>query len=365
MHFSKFLLSLSAAIWLSAAAASADITVRISVKAVLNPATGNRQSGVTEATFANTVSGMNDMLQSYGRGYQIQWVGNSLVNVGGLNQFNSGPSRYYDVDFVNDDNGDALKDQFEANAVNNPATYGWSASAVNIYIVRFGGANWNVCSFPGSQIILVNGAAGYSTARTVLHEIGHYFNLSHTFNGRKNLNANNTVCTNGCNCPKFVGGGDDKVDDTILDHDCWTDQDDIAQGNYSQNYAGLSPSRQSAVDGIWNNLMSYHGRQHDTPFLTSDQLDRWTDSANGDRPGVRTGRTRFVDRACVSLGPTGSSDCATIGGPFHTVALGVAASSAGGQDIVLVRPGNYNEPMTITKALTMRATRGNATIGKP
>ena len=34
-------------------------------------------------------------------------------------------------------------------------------------------------------------------------------------------------------------------------------------------------------------------------------------------------------------------------------------------DMVLLRTGNYNEPQTITKALTLRATRGDAVIGKP
>jgi len=345
--------------------ALADINIRISVKAVLNPATGARQPGVSDLTFSNTVVEMNAMLTDHMRGYHLQWVGNSLINVGGLNQFNSGPSRYYDVDFVNDEDGDTLKDQFEANAVNNPETYGWSSSAVNIYIVRFGGANWNVCSFPGSQIILVNGVAGYSTARTVLHEIGHYFNLSHTFNGRQNLNSNGTSCTNGCNCAQFIGGGGDGVADTILDHDCWTDQNDIAQGNYALNYASLTASRMAAVDRIWNNLMSYHGRQHNTPFLTSDQLDRWSDSANDDRPGVRTGRTRFVDLDCSSLAPSGNSICSVIGGPYHSVTAGVNAANASGADIVLIRGGNYNEPQTLTKPVTFRATRGNAIVGKP
>ena len=344
--------------------ASADINIRLSVKAVLNPSTGFRQSGVTDLVFSNTVAGMNAMLNSYGRGYHIQWLGNALTNVGGLNQFNTGPSQYYSVDFVNATNGDALKDQFEANAINNPATYGWDASAVNIYIVQFGGANWNVCSFPGSQILLVNGVAGYSTATTVLHEIGHYFNLSHTFNGRQNLNSDNSTCTNGCNCAKFIGGGNDGVADTILDHDCWVDQDDIAQGNYAANYANITVSRQAAVDRIWNNLMSYHGRQHTTTLLTIDQLDRWSDSANDDRPAVRTGRTRFVDLNCSPPSPNGDSLCGTTG-PYHTVAAGVTAANASGADILLLRTGNYNEPQTITKALTFRATRGSAIIGKP
>jgi hypothetical protein len=337
-----------------------DITIRLSVKAVLNPATGNRQPGVSDLVFSNTVAGMKAMLDSNGRGYHLQWNGNALINVGGQNQYSTGPSQYYDVDFVNDEDGDLLKDQFEANAIANPATYGWDASAVNIYIVRFGGANWNVCSFPGSQIILVNGAAGYASPTTVLHEIGHYFNLSHTFNGRQNLNSNGSTCTNGCSCAVFVGGGSDGVADTILDHDCWDSQNDIALGNYGGNYAGLTAARQAAVDRIWFNLMSYHGRQHTTDQLTSDQLDRWTDSANADRPSVRTGRTRFVDRTANPALPVGTSTL-----PLSTVALGISASSASGSDIVLIRPGNYNEPQTITKAVTMRATRGNAVIGLP
>jgi len=49
--------------------------------------------------------------------------------------------------------------------------------------------------------------------------------------------------------------------------------------------------------------------------------------------------------------------------PWKTVASGIAAASAGGNDIVLVRPGSYDEPMTVTKPLTLRATRGTAVIG--
>ena len=343
---------------LAGSAASAQINVRLSVKAVLNPANGLRQSGVSDLTFSNTVAGMNAMLQGYGRGYQIQWIGNALINIGGLGQYSAGPSQYYSEDFVNDPNGDTLKDQFEAEAIASPATYGWDASAVNVYIVQFGGANWNVCSFPGHQILLVNGAAGYAAATTVLHEIGHYFNLSHTFNGRQNLNANNSTCTNGCSCAQFIGGGNDAVADTILDHDCWTSQNDIANGNYGNAYNALNAGQQAAVDRIWNNLMSYHGRQHTTTLLTSDQLDRWTDSANTDRPAVRTGRTRFVD------GSNGGAQTGTSGSPWKAVASGVLAANAG-TDIVLVRPGHYNEPMTINKAVMLRATRGDAVIGLP
>jgi hypothetical protein len=324
----------------------------------LNPATGARQPSVTDLAFSNVIAEMNGMLQTNARGYRMQWVGNALMNVGGLNQFNTGPSQYYSKDFVNDDDGDEKKDEFEANAIANPATYGWDTSAVNIYIVQFGGANWNVCSFPGQQIILVNGAAGYSNSSVVLHEIGHYFNLSHTFLGRQNLNANGTACTNGCSCAQFVGGGNDACSDTILDHDCWDSQNDIALGNYGLTYANLNGTQTLNVDNMWWNLMSYHNRQHRTSLFTPDQSDRWADSANNDRPAVRTGRTRFVS--------TTGDDTIGNGGSvlrYRTVAKAVSVVNSS-SDVVLVRAGSYDETMTITKALTLRSTRGTAVIGQ-
>jgi hypothetical protein len=357
-HSSRVVLLACVALGFFAWTASGDITIRVSVKAVLNPATGARQPGVSDLVFSNTMAVMNGMLQTNARGYRLQWVGNALMNVGGLNQFNSGPSQYYDKDFVNDDDGDEKKDEFEANAIASPVTYGWDSSAVNIYIVRFGGANWNVCSFPGQQIILVNGVAGYSNPSTVLHEIGHYFNLIHTFSGRQNLNANGTTCTNGCSCSQFVGGGNDACSDTILDHDCWDSQNDIALGNYGLGYSSLNGSQTLNVDNMWWNLMSYHGRQHSTTLFTPDQSDRWADSANNDRPAVRTGRTRFVS--------TTGDDTIGNGGSvlrYRTVAKAVSVVNSS-SDVVLVRAGSYDETMTITKALTLRSTRGTAVIGQ-
>jgi hypothetical protein len=124
------------------------------------------------------------------------------------------------------------------------------------------------------------------------------------------------------------------------------------------NYASLSAFNQTRVDNVNFNIMSVsrHARSASTP----DQLDRWTDAANGDRIDVVTGRTRFVDRSNNGAA-SGTSVL-----PFKTVAAGVAAASASGSDIVLLRPGNYNEPMTITKPLCIsRATRGSASIGLP
>jgi hypothetical protein len=65
-----------------------------------------------------------------------------------------------------------------------------------------------------------------------------------------------------------------------------------------------------------------------------------------------------VDRTTGDFGQIGTSAF-----PFRTVADGIAAAIDG--DIVLIRPGNYDEPRTYTKPVTLRATRGTVTIGGP
>lgn len=356
----------------AATLARADIVVRLSVKAVLNPTNGLRQDGVSELNFSNTVAGMNALLAKFGRGYRYEWVGNKLIDVGGQGQFTDGPSRYYDVDFPDAPNGDSLRQQFEFNAIHDPVTYAWDFTAANLYIVRMGGrSSGSSSSYPPDQLTLLLGnpppGRGYARVHTVIHELGHHFNLHHTHAGALELNANGTLCTNGCACALVIGGNDDFIADTIADHACWHSQDEIAQGNYGMNYADLTSARRAAVDRVWFNIMSYHEDNQGTNeanIFTSDQLDRWTDSANHDRPAEVSGRTWFVDRNSACSVPTGDSGCSGgLGGPFPTVALGVNVAGSG--DIVLIRPGHYNEPMTITKAITLRATRGDALVGVP
>ena len=339
----------------AACGASAQINVRLSVKAVLNPATGMRQPGVTEATFTNTINGMNALLDNLGRGYRLRWNG-TLINVGGLNQYNSGPSKYYNIDFHDSDNK-GMKEQMEADAIASPNTFEWDSGAINIYITRYGGANWNVSSFPSDgNIIILNGVLGSSTPRPALHEIGHYFNLSHTMNGQQFLNGDSSACTNRCDCAMVVGGGNDGVSDTVLDNECWDTWMAVALGN---NYGPvITQSESNAVDRIWRNVMSYHGRHHsDIDILTPGQLDRWTDAANTSRFNVVTGRTRFVDLNFAGF-ETGSSTF-----PWNTLNEGIIAANANGADIVLLRTGSYDEPMTGTKPLTLRASRGKVVIG--
>jgi hypothetical protein len=141
--------------------------------------------------------------------------------------------------------------------------------------------------------------------------------------------------------------------------DCW-DQNAIANFSFATTYDRLSSSRKTLVDNSFFNIMSYHiGIDRFTP----EQLDRMADYSNGSRNNIATGHTRFVDRANTCNGANGSSKCNIFGGPFPSVEEGVAAAASG--DIVLMRPGHYNETLTLTKRVILRATRGNAVIGIP
>jgi hypothetical protein len=277
-----------------------------------------------------------------------------------LGQTNSGPSVYYDVDFNEEDE---QKEAMETDALADPVAFAWESDSVNIYITRYGGANWNVCSFPGDDhIIILNGNAGYATARLVLHEIGHYFDLRHTFSGEQYLNADNTSCTNNdCSCAAFIGGGNDDIDDTKLDHRCWDTRNEVAQGNFGLDENQLNASQSTDVDRIWRNIMSYHDDHHpDIDTMTPDQLDRWSDTANGFRSDAVTGHTWYVDVGDPCWFALGNSKCVAFGGPFPTVAEGISA--AGSSDIVLIRGGIYNEVLTLDTPIQLRASRGNAII---
>ena len=152
----------------------------------------------------------------------------------------------------------------------------------------------------------------------------------------------------------------DDVADTLPDRACWT-ANDIATNYYHSNYAVLPAGQQIAVNNTYNNLMSYHPVRS---WLTPGQMDRATDTSNNSQRVIATGFTWFGDRDNTCTQRSGSSACVNnIGGPFQTFAGGVNNANAG--DIVLIRPGNYNEPVTITKAITLRATRGNAVVGIP
>lgn len=96
--------------------------------------------------------------------------------------------------------------------------------------------------------------------------------------------------------------------------------------------------------------------------LTEGQLDRWTEGVDEyySRKKVRDGRTIFVDlKRHKRSGSLGTSTY-----PFVSVNHAIGAANSDGGDIILLKPGAYDEPVTISKPLTLRATRkGQASIG--
>lgn len=326
------------------------ITIRLSYKVVLNPADGSRPPGVTNAGIDTAISAMNALYDTYFRGYRLQRV-DPITQVGGQGD-TTGPSQWYNTNFFADD-GEDMKNQME-DAARSDSRYAWNDNAINIYITN--GFSGGLCSFPGDHIIIIGGSVAANSGPVQLHEIGHYFNLCHT-----------QGCPCGCCNPMGSGEcdttpGDDDIDDTLPDLACWN-RDNIANWTYGTNYASLSPSQQNRVDNVFLNVMSYHGsacgQNANTIRMTELQLDEWADTANDDRENARSGRTIFVAADGGGIFANGSSTS-----PFGTVEDAVDEANSGGGDIVLLRPGTYNETLTISKPVTLRATRvGPVAIG--
>ncbi len=330
------------------------VTIRLSYKVVLNPLDGNRPPGVTNNDIDAALAVMNALASSHFRGFRYQRV-DPVTNVGGQGNVN-GPSRWYNTDFFANRNA---KDIMENDALNNPGVYAWNANAINIYITNFNGLCGGICSLPGGQdeIIIVS-ACSDNDGVTLLHEIGHYFNLFHT---------QGDVC--GCCDPNRTGEchtepGNDEVSDTLLDLACWN-RDQIATWNYQTTYNNLTAEQKNRVDNTFLNIMSYHGsicgQGATTTRITEGQLDRWTDAANVDRRGVADGRTWFVGT------PTSGFGNGTSGNPFLIVSLAQIAVHPQGGDIIVLKPGAHraallSNNLVLNKPLTLRATRAGAAV---
>ena len=182
----------------------------------------------------------------------------------------------------------------------------------------------------------------------VIHELGHFFGLCHTFscNGEENCSFDR---------------GEDGIADTLTQEKDDT-RDDMATANFGDIYANLSTEQQDVVDDTWFNVMSYNGpktkKNRDTLRMTEDQLDRWTDAANSARRAFVSGETHFVDAGGRAGGAGDSTN------PYATVQEAVAAADAGGGDIILLRAGVYDETFTLIKPCLLNAPReNNAIIG--
>ena len=323
------------------------INIDLSYKIVLNPANGNRPFGVTDGDIDDGVEEMNDLLQSYYRGYRVRRV-DPIIEIGGLND-DTGPSRWFNTDFFDNETGQADKEEMEEVAVNGEE-YAWNENAINIYITN--GISGGVCSFPDEfENIIVVGAGSHDTGWLLLHEIGHYFSLCHT-----------QGCTCGC-CVDSAGicntiPGDDGIGDTLPDLACFN-QDGLSNNSFGTNYINLSATNRTRVDNVFFNIMSYHssacGQGANVMQLTEQQLDRWTDISNTTRSNaVNSRKSLFVDTNSQTVSSNGSS-----ARPFMN--LMSAVDSANQNDILLIKSGNYNTPdsYTINQALSIRTPRGS------
>jgi hypothetical protein len=308
---------------------SAQIEWRVSVKFIVD-ANGNRPTGGiidTDQDVLDQIDAANRLVTPFSRGYTFQ-----LTEIRNLTGFAS----LFTAD------RETVKATLQSVVVTNPASILWRNNALNVYINAADGINEGI-----TGIYLV--AMGHNVGReTFTHESGHYLGLCHT---------------HGCDCESCTDCVDpsDGIADTLPDSLCWSNQNQMATNYYHSNFVELTHAQQVAVSNTFNNIMGYHALRK---VYTSDQLDHITDVSNTTRSNLVTGFTRFVDRDNTCTQRTGSSACVNnTGGPFQTVAGGINNANAG--DIVLIRQGHYNEPTTIRKAITLRATRGDALIGTP
>lgn len=313
--------------------AHAQLEVRVSVKFILDT-NGMRLPGgklSTDDQIRNSITNSNRRLASFGRGYQL-----NLIEIKDL----PGHSDLYPLSQCE------TTDAITQGVQNNPAEFLWRDDAMNIYINNAEDGHGCSAGLGGVIVQSYLGSIG-------LHEPCHFFHVCHT---------------QGCGCAECnvcQELQDDGLADTLPDRECWT-KDDISTNWFHKVFDNLNPAQQASVSNTFNNIQSYHVRNGGSgTVLTSDQLDRIADSANLlAASNIVSGLTQFVDRTNGCANPNGLSNCILgIGGPFRTVANGIGHAHVG--DIVLLRSGHYNEPMTLSKALTFRATRGDALVGKP
>ena len=275
-----------------------------------NPATR-----ITDAQIDTAIDDANSFLASYGRGYRLRVV--EMLNIGGLNQDHSNqpntkPGYYaiqtsasntlaffYPDGYVNPLGETPLTgpliDVLDQNARSTAATrldFKWNDHAVNVFVPSDWRGGGGIAPDWGD-------AAGFGVFEgwLFLHELGHYYNLIHTF-------------------------GEDGVADTLVDP-ASVSQEAIAQELYSKSYSDCSaaelavvdaeyyrrarnsiaaanntppndvlssstysllpPSEQQLVDDVFFNIMSYYDPPHRNQFvtrMTEGQADRMTDAAN-------------------------------------------------------------------------------------
>jgi hypothetical protein len=183
--------------------------------------------------------------------------------------------------------------------------------------------------------------------------VGHFYSLGHIFdccsccNRTANPTCNHTFNASG---PSATGIADDLLPDLNCNF-----PDEIATNRFGRVVAALTPDEFRLFSITYSNLMTYHPQT----FLLSDrQKDMWAITANTARANTATGQTRFVSNFGFVWGAGNATSLS-----LPTVTDGINAANSG--DVVMIFAGSYNGPQTITKRVTLRASRGWVTIRAP
>lgn len=319
------------AVLLAPVTARSEVVWRVSFK-VIQDASGDRPNNIANSDLQAQIDFANTNPYFLSRGFRLQ--SDEIIDLSGVSQWFDGP----------DETWKTFRSDLQAAAEADPSLYQWRTDAINVYVNDDNGGGMT------GDIIQLGGTKIMNTPWTVLHEIGHFMSLAHTFDGESGCTEDCTGCTE-----TQIPGNDDDIDDTLPDHECWKNWDDIASNAFPTEFASgtMTATQLNEVDNVWFNIMSYHSNRD---RFTSDQLDAMADTAAGSRSYVTDHRTWFVDT--VTTPPeTGLSSH-----PFDSIQE--AVDKAGGGDVLIIRTGTYDEPPPITKAVTLRASRGNAIIGR-
>ena len=332
----KALLAWFALVWLSVSAVEAQILWRVSIKQIVHPITG--VDGCTQwATQADAVQGIaeaNAILNTTGRGVQL--VLTDYTPVPNANNFAMlAPTP---------ENVGIIEDYARANS------YGWRNDAVNVYLTQAAGGFIGYCSFPGDSrsTIILACTGGRTRGELLLHEIGHFFDLAHTFNGSTCCDRSVTADCAHTFSPTGILG--DLIPDLSCDF-----PDEIATNRFGRTVAQLNAGELALFNVTYRNLMTYHPV---TMQMSEQQNDIAAITGNTARANAVRGHTWFVSNFgfIFGAGIRTSPSLPTVG----QAVLGAAAG-----DALVIHAGNYNEPQTITKPLTIHASRGAVTIGAP
>lgn len=310
--------------------ARADIEVRISVKFILNwdgtrPVNSTNIDLSTAAAFDAEIAHGNRVLAATGRGYQLRVV--EYIDVQPSAPVGQSPDYWYYLPARS--NRRVIEDAAAADSLT------WrrnGSGALNIYVNN---STSGSCSFIGTGDSISLGSTIF-TRGTVVHEIGHFFDLSHT-------HRSDTTCTT--TPPPYALEDGDGLSETVPDHNCYTTRAALM--------AALPPELQAAVDTSWLNVMSYHQEEQ---FLDI-QMDYWSANANDARHAVCSGYTWFL----ATDGSDGLSDGLSPGQAFQSVEWARLFVTAP-DDILLLKTGAYGAPETLATPCTLRATGGPVTL---